>query len=144
MRVGPMVDESLAREQRRIFHPDYFPRYFILGVPASHISEGDMTRFLDALGRARSLEEVAGQFQTEFAKLENGSLKRWRFLDMLVGRVGALPEIAAEGLAFGVAGASEDLASGFLTLGEDVRARALIFVVAEKKSASPRVEEFLE
>ena len=137
---GP--DPQRGFDERRIYHPDFFPRYFIFSVPSNQFGEVEFNEFTAALSN-KSVTEVAATFREMFAKLESGSLKRLHFLERLASSISTFPKITAEGLATGVAQVSKQL-QGDSMIGEPADARKIVLRTAMIQASDVRKQNFLE
>lgn len=56
---GDWLNEESARRERRVFHPDVFPRYFQLSVPREQIAESSVEDLADKVREAQPATRVA-------------------------------------------------------------------------------------
>lgn len=126
--------EEEAEAEKRIYHPDFFPRYFIHQVPASVFGIAAMSEFIEELNRQPSVASSVGVFREVIDKLARNSWKRWSFLDGLIKQAERLGESQAEAVAIGVAAISDSLEPEVLGFGEWGRARVLVFAAARRVS----------
>lgn len=141
---APTRDSVVAERLKRIYHPDYFHRYFIYEVPASLYGEQEMARFLARVNEAPDKDHVAQALQAEVEALNKLPLRRADFFDRLPEASQKLKPEQAERLAVCVAGLSSSLAADFLGMGEQGRARALVFAVANRFVATTKGHALLE
>ena len=80
--------EQAADRGRRIYHPDYFPRYFIHQVPAAMVGRSELTDFINRLNAQRTIDDCIRVFKENINDLAKNPLKRWSFVDnFLLGRL---------------------------------------------------------
>ena len=128
-RGTPSQDQS--EKDKKIYHPDFFPRYFVSRVPSSQFNNAEMESFRGELRKCTTVEECAGIFQRKFSACSQPALKRWHFLDQVNSIVDTLSETEARGVGLGVGQISKDIQRDDLfNVGEWSRARAIIFQVA--------------
>lgn len=141
---GPARDSAEAERLKRIYHPDYFHRYFTYQVPASLYGEQEMARFMGRVSKAVGREGITKALGDEVAVLNKMPLRRRDFFDRLVEGSRKLKPNQAECLAYSVAEMSSSLTSDILGLGEQDRARALVFAVANRYIGGHKAHEVLE
>jgi hypothetical protein len=137
-------NQDVSEKEKKIYHPDFFPRYFVSRVPASQYSDAELEQFTGALQRWKTIEECQREFEEAFNLYHQQGLKRWHFLDRISTVVPELPEIQAQGVGLGIARVSKEIQRDDLfNLGEWSKARAIVFQVAQNLSSSPKVQAFL-
>jgi hypothetical protein len=132
-----------AEAQKRIYHPDYFPRYFIHQVPAGLFGQKELSSFITQLNGAKSITDSVSIFRRTFSELEANPWKRWDFLRNLVNACGRLGDAQCRALVEGVAAISDSMEADFLGLGEWGRARAIVFVAANRFSGTPALQQLI-
>jgi hypothetical protein len=132
-----------AKVKRRIFHPDYFPRYFIHQVPSGMFGRQEMTKFISELNTQNDIAACVETFRRTASKLESNPWKRWSFLDALVIDSGRLGAVQSEALVVGAAEISGSLERDFFGISEWGRTRALLFAAAKRFSETPKLQEVL-
>ena len=137
------VREEQAEAEKRIYHPDFFPRYFIHQVPLSIFGIAEMSEFIEALNAEQSVSQNVAKFRSTVDGMAKNSWKRWSFLDALIKQVERLGDSQAEAVAMGVAAISDSLEPEVLGLGEWGRARVLVLVAAKHVSGGRGVERIL-
>jgi hypothetical protein len=140
---GRGADADLADRERRIYHPNFFPRYFIHQVPSSMYGLAEMGRLIEALNEARTSDECAALLNQTLSALRRNLLKRWDFLRTFANQADLLGDVQAEAIALGIAGASNLLNEDLLGEGEWGRARALFFVCLKRFSGTPKLQELI-
>jgi hypothetical protein len=135
--------EQEAQKTKRIFHPDYFPRYFIHQVPAGMFGRAEMTNFINELNARQDVEGSVAKLGEEFNILASNPWKRYGFLDALVADADRLGEAQSEGLILGIAEISETLESDFWGLSDWGRARALLFSAANRFAGTAKLQSVL-
>lgn len=137
------ISAEAAEKDRHIYHPDYFPRYFIHQVPASMFGIAEMSEFIEELNSEHDIEPSRDRFRRLATSLAKNSWKRWSFLNLLVHEFDRLGRVQAEATALGVADISDSLQPEVLGLGEWGRARVLVFLGAKRFAGTPKVENIL-
>jgi predicted KAP-like P-loop ATPase len=140
---APSADATEADRLKRIYHPDYFHRYFTSQVPASLYGEQELTEFINRLNDADGEESATNIVREELAILSRVPVRRSDFFDRLPEASQRLKPEKAEMLAHRVADVSSQLAADILG-GEQGRARALIFVVANRFTDTTKAHAILE
>jgi KAP family P-loop domain len=138
------TNDELADKGRLIYHPDYFPRYFIQQVQTSMFGIAEMSRFIDEMNREDGVDPSLHKFRQVTDGLGKNTWKRWSFLDQLVTECDRLGDLQAEAVVLGVAGISDSLEEEVLGLGEWGRARALVFAATKRFAGTPKLEGVLE
>jgi hypothetical protein len=141
---APSRDANEAERAKRIYHPDFFHRYFIYDVPASLYGEQEMTAFLRRADAAKTQDAVAEVLSAEMKILDKVPLRRSDFFDRLPLASDKLDKRAAELLAYAIADQSSSLGEDFLGAGEEGRARAVVFATANRFADSSRAHDILE
>ena len=134
--------EEVAEREKRIYHPDYFARYFIHQVQANLFGRREMSDFIDDLNAEGYLEIAVAKFHRMTDSLPD-YWRRLSFLDALVQDCHRLGNVQAEALVTAVPQISESLQADVMGLGDWGRARAIIFVAANRFSGTPRLQELL-
>ena len=137
------VREEQAEAEKRIYHPDFFPRYFIHQVPVSIFGIAEMSEFIEDWNAEQSVSQNVAKFRSTVDGMAKNSWKRWSFLDALIKQVERLGDSQAEAVAMGVAAISDSLEPEVLGLGEWGRARVLVFVAAKHVSGGRGTERIL-
>lgn len=136
-------DPIKSFSERRIYHPYFFPRYFIFSVPSDQFGEAEFHEFTTALAAEKNAPGVTSEFREKFAGLQSGSLKRLHFLERLSSSMPTFGEVIAEGLATGVAQVSKQL-EGDSFIGESADARRIVLGTAKTQTSDVRRLNFLE
>jgi hypothetical protein len=135
--------EQAAEKARRIYHPDYFPRYFIHQVPAAMFGRAELTDFINKLNAQRTIEDCIRVFRETIDELAKNQLKRWSLLDNFVGETARLGEMQSEAVILATAEVSHLFESDVFGIGEWGRARALLFAAAQRFEGTRKVQELL-
>lgn len=136
-------DPDRSEKQKKIYHPDFFPSYFIGRVPSTQFSEAEFAEFFQQVNAQNAVLEVAVVFKKTF-ELCQPPPKRWYFLRKVSANIGKFDEIRARGIALGIAQAANDVQpDDVFSLGEWSQARAIVFLVAQRLADRAVVTEFL-
>jgi hypothetical protein len=106
--IRPWPTESGARRERRIYHPDVFPRYFQLAVPREQIAESSMEdlakELLEPMPSALRSSRIAQAIQAAIRDERIDSFfDQWDiFLSALGTENGTLPEHIVRDIALGI------------------------------------------
>ena len=141
---APSNDATEADRLKRIYHPDYFHRYFIYQVPASLYGEQELTEFIDRVNDAADKKGVMNLVAEEMATLDKVPIRRADFFDRLPDASQRLKPENAEMLAYCVAEISSLLGADVLGTGEQGRGRAVVFVVANRFVGTSKAHDILE
>jgi len=136
-------NEQEAEEHKRIYHPDYFPRYFIHQVPFNLFGKEEMKNFIVELNAQTRVEQVESNFRGVMESLAKNPWKRWSFLDGLAKDCSQIGDFQASALVTAVAAISDSLENDVLSLGEWGRARAILFAAAERFSGTAELQTLL-
>jgi hypothetical protein len=137
--------EGIADDEKRICSPDYFSIYFRSAIPQDMFSNAEMERVLREMNAADSESGVSAVYKQVLDAIPRMQPKREDFLWKL-GRVMAdrLTDSAAEYLAYAAAERATDYIYDLMHLGEASRALNLVFVAAQKLSATHVAQRILE
>lgn len=135
--------EQAADRARRVYHPDYFPRYFIHQVPAAMFGLAELTDFINKLNAQRTIEDCIRAFQETVNGLAQNPLKRWSLLDNFVGETSRLGEMQSEAVILATAEVSHLFDSDIFGIGEWGRARALLFAAAQRFEGTRKLQDVL-
>ena len=141
---GPTRDSAEADRLKRIYHPDYFHRYFIYEVPASLYGEQEMSHFLERVTKANDRSGVAEVLDEELQLLSRVPVRRADFFDRLPVDSAKLTPEKVKFLAYSVAGVSSLLTREILGMGEQPRARAVVFAAANRFAGTSKAHDVLE
>ena len=109
MSVGVSQGSDEAHRQRRIYHPDFFPRYFIFNVPADLFGEKELSAFIRAMNEKTHVGEAVALLKGKYVELQELPMKRWDFLRRLNSSVQRFSPIATEALVVAMADLSDKL-----------------------------------
>lgn len=132
-----------ADRERRIYHPDYFPRYFIHQVPLGAFGIAALNRFIEDMNSKADAEQAAGLLKRTLVQLADNPWKRWSFLDALAAEADRIGLIQSERIPVCIAEISDSLENDVLGLGEWGRARALLFAVAKRFAGTSKLQDVL-
>jgi hypothetical protein len=135
--------EGSAERDKRIYHPDYFPRYFIHQVPFGMFGRAEMTDLIVRLNAEPQRESVAAIFRETVNDLQLNEWKRYGFFDTFVAEAGRLGEAQAEGVIVAVAEMSDSFEGDLFGISDWGRARALLFAAAQRFERTPKLQEVL-
>ncbi len=155
--IFPAVEEAVRKERfslreqseqaadrgRRIYHPDYFPRYFIHQVPAAMFGLAELTDFINKLNAQRTIEQCISIFRETVNGLAENPLKRWSLLDNFVGETSRLGEMQSDSVILATAEVSHLFDSDVFGIGEWGRARALLFAAAQRFEGTQKLQNVL-
>lgn len=132
-----------AEEQHRIYHPDYFPRYFIYQVPSGMFGVAEMATFIESMNALQDVEQCVTLFRKQLGDLAANPWRRWDFLRSMVTEADHLGAVQREGVINGVVEISDSLEYDFFGVSDWGRARALVFVAAKAFTGTPKIESVL-
>jgi len=135
--------EDAAERDKRIYHPDYFPRYFIHQVPAGMFGRAEMTDLIARLNAEPDVERVAVIFRETANTLVSNPWKRYGLFDTFVAEAGRLGEAQSEGVIAAIVEMSDSLEGDFLGISEWGRARALLFAAAQRFEGTSELQRAL-
>ena len=141
---GGAADSRESKNNRRIFHPAFFARYFIFGVQSDQFGEAEFDNFTSDLNSFTAVETCKNRFKEEFETLPAESLRRRNFLDQLANKIHRFAPLQAEVVGTAVAELSDQLEPPILGLAEAETALRIIFAVADKFADTSKVQDFLE
>jgi len=133
-----------AERQRRIYHPDFFPRYFILQVPQDLFGEKETSTFVTTMNKQSDVAECVSVFRSQYEKLQELPMKRWDFLRRVKGAIQRFKSIAMEALPIAVSGFSDGFESGSLEPVEETTARGIVFAAADQLNKTLSAQSVLE
>ena len=136
-------DESQAEKNKRIYHPDYFARYFIHSVQENRFGRLEMSRFIDDLNAENELELIVTRFRRFVEDLSGNYWRRLSFLDALVQDSRRLGDLQAEAMATAIPQISGSFQTDIMGLGDRGRARAALFVALNRFAGSVKLQELL-
>ena len=135
--------EPTAEQERRIYHPDFFPRYFLAQVPASVFGEEKLAAFLEEINNCQSEFDCIALVEQTFTSLSNRPQKQWSFLHKVAMSSEKLADTQAESVIVSLARLSDKFEADVLGLGEWGRARVVIFTLANRFAKTPKIQELL-
>lgn len=135
--------QPAAEQERRIYHPDFFPRYFLAQVPALVFGQEELAAFLEEANKCKSLEDCITFFERTFTGLSKLPQKRWSFLHNVAISSEKLKDAQAEAIIVALARLSDKFDADVLGFGEWGRARVVIFTLANRFAKTPKIQEIL-
>jgi hypothetical protein len=102
-------DQDKAQQERRIYHPDFFPRYFIFNVPADLFGERELSTFVAAVNEKDDLSRCAEMFKAKYAELSELPMKRWDFLRRIRFSIQRFNSVSTRGLVTAISELSDSL-----------------------------------
>jgi hypothetical protein len=142
MSVAQNADE--AERQRRIYHPDFFPRYFLLQVPQDLFGEKETSAFVTTMNEQPDVIRSVAVFRSQYAKLQDLPMKRWDFVRRVRSAIERFKPTALEALPIAVAGLSDRFESDPLVPVEETTARAIVFAAANHMNDTLSAQTVLE
>jgi hypothetical protein len=139
LRAGENSEE--AERQRRIFHPDFFPRYFIRHVPQELFGEKEMSSFISSINGRSDVTIAIDLFKRKYTDLEDLPMKRWDFVRRVRTVLERFDRTATRAAALAVGSLSESFESDEVV---GTTARAIVFGVAAQLGKNGGAQEILE
>jgi hypothetical protein len=136
-------DGEKAQRERRIFHPDFFARYFILQVPQDLFGEKEISQFVSILNNCADENQCIDIFKAKYRELESLPMKRVDFLRRVDFSMQSFKPVATLSLAFAIAELSNIVEDESHALDETV-AREIIFTAASRQTGIKEVQKILE
>lgn len=138
-------DQDRAQLERRIYHPDYFPRYFLFNVPSDLFGERELSDFIESMNRETDVAQCVATFKKKFTQLEDLPMKRWDFLRHVRYSVAKFNPISTQALALAIAELSDKLeqstATGFF---DEFTALRIVFEAANQLHETMGAQALLE
>jgi hypothetical protein len=142
---GILQSSEEAERKRRIYHPSFFPRYFIFSVPADLFGEAELTSFVDAMNKADDSAKCVSLFTAKYERLQDLPMKRGDFLRRVAFSIGRFGAAALEGLAEAISLVSDKLGhpdtAGPL---DEILGVRIVFGAANQLRASVGTQKILE
>jgi hypothetical protein len=142
--VGVGQNSEEAERQRRIFHPDFFPRYFIQHVPQELFGEKEMSSFIAAMNGHSDMASAIGQFKKKYTDLQDLPMKRWDFLRRVRTVLDRFDGNATKATALAVADLAERFESDEVVSVEGTTARAVVLDVTKQLGNGGGAQKILE
>jgi hypothetical protein len=133
-----------AELQRRIYHPDFFPRYFLFQVPQDLFGERETSSFLAEMNRSSDVAQGIAVFEGQYGKLGEVPMKRWDFVRRVRSAMGRLTPVALEALPIAVARLSDQFEAAPLVPVEETTARSIVFGAANRLKGTRSAPAILE
>jgi hypothetical protein len=138
-------DPDGAERQRRIYHPDFFPRYFIFNVPADLFGEKELSTFINDMNDKSEVAQCVAVFKAKYAELSDLHMKRWDFLRRVNSSMIRFNAIAKQALAIGTEELSDKLeeatAAGSF---DELTGMRIVFSAANQLQATVGAQAVLE
>jgi len=139
------TNRDIAEQEKRICDPDYFPIYFRAAVPQEMFSDAELRELISDLSKTKSDSDVQGIFDRALDAIPKAHPKRDDFLWKLGRAIQELvSEVTAERLAYAAAVRAADYAYDLMNIGEAARALNIVFIAAQKLSATSAAQQALE
>lgn len=133
-----------AELQRRIYHPDFFPRYFQFQVPQDLFGERETSAFVAEINRSSDVARAVTVFEAQYGKLREVPMKRWDFVRRVRSAMERLRPVALEALPIAVARLSDQFEADPLVPVEETTARSIVFSAANRVQGSLSAQSVLE
>ncbi len=136
--------EEKGERERRIYHPDFFPRYFILRSPQDLFGEKALADFIQKINAKSEVAECARVFKATYEGLNSLPMKRLDFLHRVEISLGKFSEPATR--AFPVV--ISEISAGFdkdpsKTL-DEITSRRIVMAAADRLHPTVGVQNVLE
>jgi hypothetical protein len=139
------LNSEKAQRTRRVFHPDFFPRYFIFNVPADLFGEHELSAFVDAMNETGNPARGAAVFRKKYEELTDQSMKRWDFLRRVAASIDSFNRPAMQGLVSGLSELSDRLEDAGAAGGFDaLTASKIVFAIANKLDDGAAAQNILQ
>lgn len=116
------------KEEKRVYDTNFFPRYFIYGVPATIFGEGEMDRFLGAI-RGADRKKVESELDSIYPKTERDDRRRLDFMRRLEDRISEISPVQVEWLTYRFAEYTSKMQGGEIAF---ILTKPFIFKYADK------------
>jgi hypothetical protein len=137
-------NQAAAERGRRVFHPDFFPRYFIFQVPQDLFGEKELTDFISTMNGKRDIRHSIATFKSKYASLHNLPMKSNHFLHRVNASIGRFDSVALQGLPVALAELSDQFDVDTVRQLDQITAGRIVFSVANKLRDSSRAQSILE
>lgn len=98
-----------ANRERRVYHPDFFPRYFIFNVPADLFGEEELSHVVAEMNKGTEVASCVEVFDSTYQKMRDVPMKRWDFLRRVDSSIAKFSPIAIQALAIAISELSGNL-----------------------------------
>lgn len=142
--IARPANSEIADAEKRICDPDYFPIYFRAAVPEEIFSNAELHQILHDLGDADTEPAVESIFRRNLDAIPKLHPKRDDFLLKLGRALEQVNDKTAERLAYASASCAADYGYDVWNVGEAARALNIVFLAAQKLSASAMAQQILE
>ena len=142
--MGVAQNAEGAERLRRIFHPDFFPRYFLLQVPQDLFGEEETSAFVSEMNKQSEAAKCVSVFRSRYQQLQELPMKRWDFLRRVKAAIERFQPIALEVLPIAVAGLSDEFEADSPVPLEETTARSIVFAAANRLDRSLSAQTVLE
>lgn len=133
-----------AQRQRRVYHPDFFARYFIYQVPQDLFGEQELSDFIEKMNSQRGLIECVAIFEARYDGLKQLSMKRWDFLRRVGFSIDRFSEVPLQSLPIALANLSDSLESDPARAFDELAAQRIVFGAADRLNSSLGAQALLE
>jgi predicted KAP-like P-loop ATPase len=136
-------DPDEAQRERRVYHPDFFPRYFILNVPAELFGEKELSTFIAAMNEKSDVPQCVAMFHKKYTQLQEVPMKKWDFLRRVDLSISRFSLIALEALPAALSELSDQLEGEMAPFDERAAIR-IVFHAADRLRSSVGTQNVLE
>jgi hypothetical protein len=126
------TDSISAEKDRRIFHPDFFFRYFILQVPHDIFGEKQLATFANSINRSASVFDAARAYESQYVALKDSPPIRLDFLHRVNISIKRFNPISLKGILASISRLSTELAVDPNQMLENIQTRAIVFSAARE------------
>jgi hypothetical protein len=136
-------NKDKAERERRVFHPDFFPRYFIMRVPHDLFGEEELSNFITAMNEKTDVTQCAAMFKSKYAELEDLPMKRWDFLRRVKSSINKFSPTATQALPIGISELSGKFDNDTSRSFDAITALGIVFAAANQLRGTIGVESVL-
>jgi len=138
-------NSSRAERERRIYHPDFFPRYFIYGVPADQFGEGELSAFVRAMNGEGDVARCVVAAKRKYVDLRDVPMKRWDFLHRVAFSIGRFNSVSLQALAIAISELSDRMGNPDVPgLDDALTGIRIVFAVANESRLGVSAQHVLE
>ncbi len=137
-------NQDTAERERRVFHPDFFPRYFMFQVPHSQFSEKELSGFISTMNEKHDIPQCIATFKSTYESLQDLPMKSHDFLRRVNASIGRFDAVALQALPAALAELSGQFEADTARQLDEITAQRVVFSAANKIGDSSRVQAILE
>ena len=123
-----------SSKERRIFDPNFFPRYFSYRVPATMFGEKEMAEFLSSIADAASEKALHAAVERAWPAAERDDLRKIHFLRRLASKASQISQQQAAWLAVDMAKRTSEMRSDDVAY---IVIKGLVFALAARLQGGP-------